>query len=64
MTEDTLEQYGRMLTNLGTSDESAFARAKMQTPSLLSDMEAFKVRLWLFKFKFLLFLLARILLGG
>lgn len=45
VTEDTLEQYGRMLTSMGTSDESAFARAKMQTPSLLSDMEAFKVGL-------------------
>ena len=37
-----LEQQ-QILTQLGTSEEAAQVRARMQSASLLSDMEAFKV---------------------
>lgn len=44
MTEDMLEEQAEILTQLGTSVEGARVRAQMQSASLLSDMEAFKVR--------------------
>lgn len=44
MTEDMLEEQAEILTQLGTSVEGARVRAQMQCASLLSDMEAFKVR--------------------
>jgi len=42
MTEDMLEAQQQQLEEMGTSAEGALARAKLQTASLLSDMEAFK----------------------
>ena len=44
MTEDMLEEQAEILTQLGTSEEGARVRAQMQCASLLSDMEAFKVK--------------------
>lgn len=43
MTEDMLMEQATVLSNLGTSEEAARVRAKMQSSSLLSDMQAFKV---------------------
>ena len=43
MTEDMLEEHAEVLANLGTTNEGAELRAKMQSACLLSDMEAFKV---------------------
>lgn len=42
MTEDLLQEQSRILSQLGTSSESAALRARMQCASLISDMEAFK----------------------
>ncbi|TRZ02365.1 hypothetical protein DNTS_019010 [Danionella cerebrum] len=42
MTEDLLEQHSEVLARLGSSAEGAQIRARMQSASLLSDMEAFK----------------------
>ena len=44
MTEDMLWEQQDVLSRLGTSQEAAHVRAKMQSLSLLSDMQAFKVR--------------------
>ena len=43
MTEDMLWEQATVLAKLGTSEEAARVRAKMQSTSLLSDMQAFKV---------------------
>jgi Rab3 GTPase-activating protein catalytic subunit len=43
MTEDMLEQHASVLVNLGSSDDAALLRAKIQSASLLSDMQSFKV---------------------
>ena len=43
MTEDMLWEQQDVLSRLGTSQEAAHVRAKMQSLSLLSDMQAFKV---------------------
>lgn len=43
MTEDTLEEQSEVLAKLGTSAEGSQLRARMQSASLLSDMESFKV---------------------
>ena len=43
MTEDMLTEQANVLSRLGTSEEAARVRAKMQSSSLLSDMQAFKV---------------------
>lgn len=43
MTEDMLEQHASVLINLGTTGDAALLRAKIQSASLLSDMESFKV---------------------
>lgn len=43
MTEDMIQEQQEVLANLGTSEEAAKVRAKMQSSSLLSDMQAFKV---------------------
>ncbi|RDD41035.1 Rab3 GTPase-activating protein catalytic subunit [Trichoplax sp. H2] len=42
MTEDMLSEQAEILTKLGTSEEGIRIRARMQSASLLSDMEAFK----------------------
>ena len=42
MTEDMLLEQATVLAKLGTSEEAARVRAKMQSSSLLSDMQAFK----------------------
>ncbi|XP_074597840.1 RAB3 GTPase activating protein subunit 1 [Brevipalpus obovatus] len=42
MTEDMLQEHAKILSELGTSPEAAALRAKMQSASLISDMEAFK----------------------
>ncbi|CAF0883999.1 unnamed protein product [Brachionus calyciflorus] len=42
MTEDMLEQHASVLVNLGSSDDASLLRAKIQSASLLSDMQAFK----------------------
>ncbi|CAF1582326.1 unnamed protein product [Adineta ricciae] len=42
MTEDMLDEQTTVLTNLGSSEEATLLRAKMQSRSLLSDMESFK----------------------
>lgn len=44
MTEDMLEEQSEVLAKLGTSAEGSQLRARMQSASLLSDMESFKVR--------------------
>ena len=44
MTEDMLEEHAEILTQLGTSEEGARVRAQMQSASLYSDIQAFKVR--------------------
>ena len=44
MTEDMLWEQATVLAMLGTTEEAARVRAKMQSTSLLSDMQAFKVR--------------------
>ena len=43
MTEDMMWEQQNILSRLGTSQQAAKVRAKMQTTSLLSDMQAFKV---------------------
>lgn len=43
MTQDMLEQHASVLVNLGTSDDAALLRAKIQSASLVSDMQSFKV---------------------
>ncbi len=43
MTEDMMWEHQKVLSGLGTSEEAALIRAKMQSSSLLSDMQAFKV---------------------
>ena len=43
MTEDMMEEQEAILAKLGTSEEAGRVRAKMQSGSLLSDMQAFKV---------------------
>ena len=47
MTEDMLEEHAEVLANLGTTVEGAELRAKMQSACLLSDMEAFKVSVYI-----------------
>jgi Rab3 GTPase-activating protein catalytic subunit len=42
MTEDMLEQHASVLVNLGQSDDASLLRAKIQSASLLSDMQSFK----------------------
>eukprot|EP00026_Physarum_polycephalum_P000903 Phypoly_transcript_00904.p1 GENE.Phypoly_transcript_00904~~Phypoly_transcript_00904.p1 ORF type:complete len:1018 (+),score=223.88 Phypoly_transcript_00904:209-3262(+) len=42
MTEDMLKEQEEIFKSLGTSEEAALIRAKLQTPSLKSDMESFK----------------------
>lgn len=44
MTEDMLEEQSEVLAKLGNSAEGSQLRARMQSASLLSDMESFKVR--------------------
>lgn len=43
MTEDLLEEHAKVLVQLGTDQEGAQLRARMQSTCLTSDMEAFKV---------------------
>ena len=43
MTEDMMWEQQNILSRLGTSKQAARVRAKMQSTSLLSDMQAFKV---------------------
>lgn len=43
MTEDMMWEQQGVLARLGTSEEAAKVRAKMQSLSLVSDMQAFKV---------------------
>ena len=38
-----IEQHASVLVNLGSSDDAALLRAKIQSASLLSDMQSFKV---------------------
>jgi len=42
MTEDMLEQHASVLVSLGSGDDAAMLRAKIQSASLLSDMQSFK----------------------
>lgn len=42
MTEDMLEQHASVLINLSNKDDASLLRAKIQSASLLSDMQAFK----------------------
>lgn len=42
MTEDMVQEQARVLAEVGTSPEAAELRARMQSASLMSDMEAFK----------------------
>ena len=42
MTEDLLEQHASVLVSLGSGDDAALLRAKIQSASLLSDMQSFK----------------------
>ncbi|PAA47957.1 hypothetical protein BOX15_Mlig020287g1 [Macrostomum lignano] len=42
MTEDSLEEHTELLAKLGTDSQAAALRARMQSSSLLSDMQAFK----------------------
>lgn len=42
MTEDMLEEHASVLVNLGNTDDASLLRAKIQSSSLLSDMESFK----------------------
>jgi hypothetical protein len=41
-----LDEQTTVLTNLGSSEEATLLRAKMQSRSLLSDTESFKVKLF------------------
>ena len=43
MTEDMVVELSQKLSELGTSEEAAKQRARMQSAQLLSDMQAFKV---------------------
>lgn len=38
-----LDEQTAVLTNLGSGEDATLLRAKMQSRSLLSDMESFKV---------------------
>ncbi len=42
MTEDMIEQHASVLVNLGNTNDAALLRAKIQSASLLSDMQSFK----------------------
>lgn len=42
MTEDMLDQHASLLLDLGSTNDAALLRAKIQSASLLSDMESFK----------------------
>ena len=44
LTEDMILEQEALLARLGTTEEAAKIRAKLQSGSLLSDMQAFKVR--------------------
>ena len=44
MTEDMLDEQAEMMEQLGTDAEASEVRARILSASLLSDMEAFKVR--------------------
>lgn len=43
MTEDLFEEHAQYLTSLGDSFDAGKERAKAQSDSLMSDMQAFKV---------------------
>ena len=43
LTEDMIIEQEKLMAKLGTSEEAAKIRAKLQSGSLLSDMQAFKV---------------------
>ena len=45
MTEDMLEQHATVLFNLGSDGDASLLRAKIQSASLLSDMQSFKVEI-------------------
>ena len=45
LTEDHVWEHQAVMAKLGTSEEAARLRAKMQSSSLMSDMQAFKVGL-------------------
>ena len=42
MTEDMVMEQSHVLSTLGTSEEAAKIRARMQSAQLMSDMESFK----------------------
>jgi Rab3 GTPase-activating protein catalytic subunit len=42
MTDDMLQEQSEIMSHLGTSAEATAKRVRMQLPSLVSDMEAFK----------------------
>jgi Rab3 GTPase-activating protein catalytic subunit len=42
MTEDMLDQNASLLLDLGSTNDASLLRAKIQSASLLSDMESFK----------------------
>merc|ERR1712023_27646 len=42
MTSDMIREHQQVLACVGTSDEAAMIRARMQTAALKSDMQAFK----------------------
>ena len=46
MTEDMMAEQEMVLARLGTSEEAGRIRARMQSGSLLSDMQAFKVLIY------------------
>ena len=45
LTEDLMAEQEQVLARLGTSEEAALIRARLQAGSLLSDMQAFKASL-------------------
>ena len=47
LTEDMMAEQEHVLSKLGTSEEAAHIRARLQAASLLSDMQAFKVSTFL-----------------
>ena len=60
-----MREQERVLARLGTSEEAAILRAKMQSSSLISDMQAFKVTMATQEppHKFLLYMMSTVGIG-
>lgn len=54
MTEDQFEEQSKVIIELGEDAQGSEMRAKMMSASLMSDMESFKVKAFIFRYKFVI----------